>query len=229
MADQVQGGLGWVVDRMIRRSVRQVFRNVYWVPPAVPVSEPAIFVPNHHGWHDGYVMYLALKALGLQNPFHDWIQEYDAFPLFGKIGGMPFPADDPARRAATIRQTVRWMRDERRNLMLFAEAVLHRPPGLLPFGKSLELLAAKVPAVTVYPVAIRYEHNVHERPEAFLLFGTPVPLGPDLSARTRLEVWGLLDRLAGLVAHDQERFQILHPGTRDVNERWDMRRLRTPK
>jgi len=212
---------------MIRRSVRRVFRNVYWIRPETPVAEPAIFVPNHHGWHDGYLMYLALSALKLENPFHDWIQEYEAFPLFGRVGGMPFPADDAGRRAATIRQTIRWMREERRNLLLFAEGVLHRPPELLPFGKSLELVASKVPDTKVVPVAIRYEHSLHERPEATLLFGSPMPPGPDLAARTRLQVAALLDRLAAILALEPERRQILHPGTPDVNERMDMRRLPT--
>jgi 1-acyl-sn-glycerol-3-phosphate acyltransferase len=225
MPEQIHGLLGRMVDGMIRRSVRRGFRNVYWEPPTLPIPEPALFVPNHHGWYDGYLMYLALSKLGLQNPFHDWIQEYAAFPLFGKVGGMPFPAEDMAVRAQTIRQTIRWMRDERRNLMLFAEGVLHRPPELMPFGKSLELVAGKVPGVTVIPVAIRYEHNIHERPEASLLFGSPVPLGPDLSARTRLEVWALLDRLAAIRMVEPERLEVLHTGTGDVNERMDMRRI----
>lgn len=225
MPHQIHGLLGRVVDAMIRRSVRRGFRNVYWEPPTAPVPEPAIFVPNHHGWYDGYLMYLALSALKLENPFHDWIQEYAAFPLFGKIGGMPFPANDPATRATTIRQTIRLMRDERRNLMLFAEGVLHRPPELLPFGKSLELLAKKIPEATIVPVAIRYELNLHERPEASLLFGAPIAPGPDLSFRTRLEVSALLDRLAVIRAIEPERLKILHPGTPDVNERLDMRRL----
>lgn len=225
MPDQVHGTLGRMVDRMIRRSVRRNFRNVYWAPPTLPAPEPAIYVPNHHGWHDGYVMYLALSALGLRKPFHDWIQEYDAFPLFGRIGGMPFPADDAARRAATIRQTIRLMREEGRSLMLFAEGILHRPPELLPFGKSLELIANKVPEAAVIPVAIRYEHSVHERPECHLVFGEPLERGPDLPFRTRLAVKALLDRAAVRVAFEPESFKVLHAGTLDVNERMDMRRI----
>lgn len=225
MGEQVEGFLGRAVDRMIRRAVRRSFHSVYWIPPTLPVSEPAIFVPNHHGWHDGYVMYLALSQLGLGR-FHDWIQEYDAFPLFGKIGGMPFPQGDAGRRAQTIRHTIRLMREERRNLMLFAEGVLHRPPELMPFGKSLDLLIRQVPEATVYPVAIRYELAMHERPECFLLFGAPVEKGPDLRGRTRLEVSSLLDRIAAQRIVAPESFTLLHRGTHDVNERWDMRKFR---
>lgn len=210
---------------MIRRSVRRAFHTVYWCPPTFEIQEPAIFVPNHHGWHDGYVMYLALSRLGLRNPFHDWIQEYDAFPLFGRVGGMPFPQGDAGRRAMTIRQTVRHLRDGH-NMMLFAEGVLHRPPELLAFGKALELLAKQVPNAQIVPVAIRYQHAMHERPEAYLAFAPPVAPGPDLCFRTRLEVAAALDRLAVMMAVQRENLQVLHPGTLDVNERWDMRRLR---
>lgn len=231
MSAQVQGIAGAAVDRMIRLAVHRSFRNVYWIPPVKPISEPAIFVPNHHGWHDGYLMYLALSALRLHG-FHDWIQEFDAFPLFGKIGGMPFPENDPMRRAATIRRTIRLMRQEQRSLLLFAEGVLHRPPKLLPFGKSLSTIATHVPNASVVPVAIRYEHNIHERPEAYILFGdaipTPTPIAGkpnELPAHTRLVVAALLDRIAATLTVEPETFRILHRGTPDVNERWDMRKI----
>jgi 1-acyl-sn-glycerol-3-phosphate acyltransferase len=168
-------------------------------------------------------MYLAATQLGL--PIVDWIQEYDAFPLFGKIGGMPFPADDPARRAATIKKTIRMMREDGRSLMLFAEGILHRPPELMTFGKSLELVAGKVPGVAVVPVSIRYEMGLHERPECFLGFGAPVEPGDRLAYRTRLEVQRLLDEGAVWIRHDPGRYQVLAEGTKDVNERMDMRGL----
>lgn len=222
MTEQAEGVLGRAVDGMIRRSVRRAFHGVRWIPPAAPLPEPCVLVPNHHGWHDGYVMYVAATRLGLR--FVDWIQEFDAFPLFAKVGGMPFPADDASRRAATIRQTIRLMRQEKRNLLLFAEGVLHRPPELMEFGRSLELVAEKTGAATI-PVAIRYEAGLHERPECFLQFGGPVEPGPNLAARTRLEVRALLDLSAVKIRHEPEAFSLLAAGTPDVNERWDMRRI----
>ena len=161
---------------MIRRSVRKAFHTVHWLPPKETPKAPAILVANHHGWHDGYLMYLAATKLGVR--VVDWIAEFDAFPLFAKVGGMRFPHDDPAARAATIRRTIRLMRDDGRSLLLFAEGVLHRPPGLMPFGKALETVAHAVPAANVIPVAIRYELAMHERPEAWVRFGEGVPRGP---------------------------------------------------
>ena len=221
---QQEGILGLAVDRMIRRSVRKAFHTVHWCPPKEPPAAPTILVANHHGWHDGYLMYLAATALGVR--VVDWIAEFDAFPLFGKIGGMRFPADDPAARGATIRRTIRLMREERRSLLLFAEGTLHRPPGLMPFGKALETVARAVPEARIVPVAIRYELSMHERPEAWLRFGEEVARGDDLAARSRLAVAAGLDALAAELRFSPDQFETLSKGTLDVNERWDVRRLK---
>jgi 1-acyl-sn-glycerol-3-phosphate acyltransferase len=156
-------------------------------------------------------MYLAARALG--RPVHMWIQEYDAFPLFGKAGGLPFPLDDAGRRAATIRKTLRALRLGTRTLILFPEGVLHRPSDLLPFGEGLELLRRNVQGLAVVPAAIRYELSMHERPECWIEFG---------EAGEELE--DLVERLGRRVGAGEE-FELLHSGTKDVNERWDMRRL----
>lgn len=220
---QQEGILGLAVDRMIRRSVRKAFHTVRWAPPRETLSPPVVFVANHHGWHDGYLMYLAATRLGIR--VVDWIAEFDAFPLFSKVGGMRFPPDDPAARAATIRRTIRLMR-EGRSLLLFAEGTLHRPPALLPFGKALETVVKGVPEARVVPVSIRYELSMHERPEAWVRFGAPVPGGAGLAERTRLTVAEGLDALAGEIRFAPERFETLAEGTLDVNERWDVRRFR---
>ncbi len=220
---QAEGALGWFVDRMIRRTVRKRFHSVQWIPPATPITAPCILVPNHHGWHDGYVMYHAVTALRLRSL--DWIQEFDVFPLFGKVGGMPFPSSDPHRRARTIRRTIRLMTQQKRNLILFAESQLHPPPEILPFGKALDLIASKVAGASVVPVAIRYEISMHERPECFLMFGAPMEQGDRLSERTRLTTKRLLDELAMKIRFEQSSFELLVRGTQDVNERMDMRRI----
>jgi 1-acyl-sn-glycerol-3-phosphate acyltransferase len=182
---------------------------------------PFVFVPNHHGWFDGYLMFIALTKLEVH--FVDWITEFDAFPLFGKVGGMPFPADDPQRRTATIRQTLKLMRGGR-SLLLFAESHLHYPPDLLPFSRVLDTISTKVPQAKFIPVAIRYELALHERPEAFLSFGDAVS-GSSLAEQAREAVKNLLDSAHQRIP-TREGFEPLFHGTKDVNERWDMRRLR---
>lgn len=205
---------------MIRRSVRKRFHTIHWIPPSFEVKPPCIFVPNHHGWFDGYLMFHVVTQLGIRTL--DWIQEFDAFPLFAKIGGMPYPLNDLKRRSSTVKRTIRLMREQDWSLLLFAEAHLHYPPDLLDFGRALEVVADKVPGVQVIPVGIRYEMAMHERPEAFISFGQPVESGDGLAARTREAVRLVLEEMKP-GAND---FQVLAKGTLDVNERWDMRRIR---
>lgn len=227
--DQEEGILGRLVGGMIRRSVRSRFRGIYWIRPEFTIPDQAILVPNHHGWHDGYMMYNLAQAMDLR--FLDWIEEFGAFPLFGKVGGMPYPADSASIRAGTIKKTIRLMKNEKRSLLLFAEGVLHRPPELWAFGKSLELMHKHVPEAVVLPIAIKYDMSMHERPECFIHVGKPLEPGPDMSRRARLAVKALLDELAMRITYEPERFETLVKGVGDVNERWDIRKMpgATPK
>jgi 1-acyl-sn-glycerol-3-phosphate acyltransferase len=148
-----------------------------------------------------------------------WIQEYAAFPLFGKAGGLPFGVGNTSERAVTMRRTLSALRAKTHNLILFPEGVMHRPPGLLEFGRSLEFLVEKVPDVAVVPVAIRYEKALHERPECYVEFGEPV--SSDFRFCLEAVLAGLTERVAA-----GEPFDILFQGKRDVNERWDLRKWR---
>lgn len=207
-----------MVGGMIRRTVRQRFHTVFWKPPVGPLPEaPVIFCANHHGWHDGYLMFHLITRLGYRSL--DWIQEYHAFPLFRTVGGMPFPSDDPAVRAKTLRTTVRLMKEEKRSLVLFPEGVLHRPSDILPLGKSLQWVSQKVPSAVILPVGIVYAMHEHERPMAYLALGEPRP-GPveDLEA-VRQEMTWLLDRMQTEIAQPGV-YSTLVEGTKDVNERW---------
>jgi len=212
-----------LVDRMICRTLRGRFRRLNWIPPRAELNQPCILVANHHGWHDGYVMYLATKQLGLE--VVDWIAEFDAFPLFAAVGGMPFSPEKPAVRVATIRKTIRLLQSGEKNLILFGEGVLHRPPEVWPIGGSLELLCRKVPNVTVVPVAIRYELSTHERPECFVVFGQPMRA----SEATGDNVRRCLERMLSEMDLSSGVFELLAEGTPDVNERWDMRRIKNPE
>lgn len=217
---QTEGIGGWFVDGVIRRSVRARFRRLYWDPPAAPLMQPCILVANHHNWFDGYVMYHLATKLGI--PCLDWIAEFDAFPLFAKAGGMPFPPGDPARRAATVKRTIRKMKSEGWSMMLFAEGTLHYPPKVWELGEALDLVAAKTGA-TIYPVALRYEFAMHERPECWVRVGEAIPTDSDLRQNTRVALEAMLAQLGEEIRHGRE-FAVLAQGTDDVNERWDMRR-----
>lgn len=216
---QAEGFLGRLVGGMIRRAVKRRFRNVYWSKPQAVLNPPVLLYANHHGWMDGYLMYHVVSALGLKSL--DWIEEFDAFPLFAKVGGMRFAKNDTSGRVATIRKTIRAMREEKRSLVLFAEGVLHRPTSILPLGRSLAVIAEKVSGVTLIPTAIYYEMSLHERPEAWISLGAPHSFLSLEDCHLRLN--GELETLRSRVATNDE-FDVLAHGTLDVNERMDLRR-----
>ena len=220
---QEEGVIGKMVGTMIRRTVKSRLRNLYWSPPTTDLKSPVIFYANHHGWLDGYLMFEAITKLDIR--CLDWIEEFDSFPLFSKIGGMRFAKGDTIGRANAVRTTIKLMRSEGRSLILFPEGTLHRPPNILPFGRSIEVVAKKVPEVSLVPVAIYYEHSMHERPEAWLSFGEPhkfISLN-NCEQTLRQE----LESLAVSVGN-YDSFQVLAKGTPSVNERMSMKRFRKP-
>ena len=218
---QEEGVVGKFVGAMIRRSVRARFQNVYWRPPSKQLSAPIIFYVNHHGWLDGYLMFLAVSKLSIRCV--GWIQEFDAFPLFSKVGGMRFTSGDITQRVTTIRQTIKLMRTEQRSLVIFPEGIMHRPPQIWELGRSLESVAKKVPGVNLVPVSICYELSMHERPEAWMKFGTPHDFDSLAQCKDRMEAG--LDALKQSIS-DGGAFEILACGTPDVSERLSMKGFR---
>lgn len=208
-----------MVGSMIRRSVRNRYRQVLYRLPHARPQAPVVLYPNHHGWMDGYLMFHLITKLRLVCV--DWIEEFDAFPLFARVGGMRFAPGDRIGRVATVRNTINLMR-KGRSLVLFAEGVLHRPPEVWPFGKAIEVIAKHVPGVTFAPVAIYQEMSLHERPEAWLSLGTSHLFisRSDCQARLNQELIDLRKSV-----HQGDPFEILAAGTLSVNERMDMRRL----
>lgn len=177
--------LGHLVGRMIRRSVEKHLRAVYWAPPIAELKPPVVFCSTHFGWFDGYVVFCAVKALNLYTL--DWIAEYDKFPMFGHVGGLPMPSSDALRRAETIRRTIRLMNAEDASLVLFADGVLRYPHEDWQVGRASELIARKVPQAQFVPLAIRYEVAKHERPECFMAFGQPEPLVSAADMKVKIE------------------------------------------
>lgn len=217
---QEDGFVGRAVGAMIRRSVRKSFRRVYIKDDSISTQSPIIFVVNHHGWFDGYLMYHVVSQLRKKSL--DWIEEYDSFPLFRFVGGMPYPRNDTAKRVETVRKTIRAMKEEGKSLVLFAEGVLHDPPSVLKFGRSLELLCKKVPEAEIVPVSIRYDLSIHQRPTAKIWLGPNLKGTPEICEQSRQAIENQLTRIEAM---SLSQFSVLVEGTPDVNERWSMKGL----
>lgn len=220
MSAQAQGFVGRIVATMIRRTVRAQFHTVYWTGARGLPAGPVVFACNHFGWHDGYLMFHVAEAAGKRSV--DWMDDLGAFPLFRAVGALPMPPDDPAARTATLRQTVRLLR-EGVSLVHFPEGRLHRGPRLGQPGGVLPFLARTVGPIRVVPTAITYEMSVHQRPEAYVDLLPSVTM-PSVAA----DAWE--DALSARLAERRLRpgpwpdDDVLAHGTPDVNEKWDWRK-----
>lgn len=217
MSRQEIGPIGRAVGAMIRRNLKKNFHTLYWSPPDQPLKAPVLFACNHHGWHDGYVMFAVAEKLDL--PCYAWIERYDAFPLFKYIHGLPYRRGKATERATTIRQTQKGMNSKGMSAALFPEAILHPGPDVRKFGEAITELAKAVPDLSLVPTAIHYRKDIHERPEAFVKFAQP------LSAKFRdaKNARDVVESLLTDMRSDpdlRKRMSVLMHGTKDVDERW---------
>lgn len=161
------------VDWLIERSLRGHFRAVYVRGTPPPEPQPLILYANHHYWWDGYLAYWLIRSWGRRSLV--WMEAYRRFPPFHAVGALPFPPDNPARRAQTIRRTLKALQSEHTAFLLFPEGTLHGDTErLLPFQQSLHWLACRAPHALVLPLAIHIEPAYHQYPRAYLSLGAPL-------------------------------------------------------
>ena len=219
-----------LVEWLIRRDLRRAFRRVAWVgaPPALPHRAPVVLYANHHHFYDGHLLWLLLEEL-LGRPGTLWMEDWDRFPFFAAVGVQPFPpgegeSDDEAaaRRRATLRRTVRRLREQPQTaLVYFPEGRLHPPrEGLLPFpDDAFERLARLFPERTRWlPVATHIAQTGDARPTV-LLSGGEAHEAPDGRERKRLRrMWNALRETAPAEADTRP----LLGGARGPDEQWDL-------
>lgn len=208
-----------LVSWIIERSLRQTFRRVCWVGalPSLPETMPVVLYANHHSFYDGYLAwYLARHTL--HRPTVTWMEDWDRFPFFAAQGAYPFPADDPARRAATMRRTARRLRTHPDSLFIyFPEGILHPPEeGIASFSSlPLDRLARLLPPCTWWPVAIHVTWWGESRPTALLAGGTPH------TAITGDEHTRLSERWHALRSAPPETTTLLLDGHHSPQETWN--------
>jgi len=164
------------VEALIRKSVQRHFRGVYLSESACPeAGKPAILIANHHYWWDGYLGFLLIRSWCRQMVV--WMEAFRRFPPFEAIGALPFPTDNPHRRAKTIRATVQSLNTSDRVLLLYPEGTLNPNPNeLMPFQRSLHWLACRFPQVPILPLAIHIEPTYYQYPRVFLAVGERLSL-----------------------------------------------------
>lgn len=235
MADSENGSLGrrvasTLVSRLILRSLRQSFRRVVWVgpepwhgaAPALSPECPLVLYTNHHSFYDGYFLWLLARRV-LDRPPLLWMNEWERTPLFGPLGTLPFPPDDPAQRLSTIRETARRLRQRPDHVFLyFPEGELGPPDaGVAPFpAEAFGRLARLFPDATQWwPVGLHVTWWGEDRPTALLGGGTPhdAPTGEERAHLERV--------LATLRSVSPGSGRVLLDGRPSAHERWDLSRL----
>jgi hypothetical protein len=215
----VKGVLRWAGYRLVERNLKRQFRRIEWVgtPDPPPRDRPLVIYSNHHLFYDSHALCLFVERV-LGRPVAVWMEEYDRFPFFGALGAMPFPPTAPARRATTIRKTLRRMRhDPRLVLIYFPEGRLHAgADGVLPFdpdqfGRFDRIMPLKL----WWPIAVALTGWHEARPIMRLCSGDPHATASGCEQGT-LE--HLLERLRSTAG---ESVRLLWGGRRGINERAD--------
>lgn len=207
----------WLVEALLRYELRQSFQRVCWVgswPPDLP-DGPVIAYANHHHYYDGHLAWLLFQEC-LDRPATLWMAEWDRFPFFGAVGVQPFPPDDPARRAATMRRTARRFRETPQTVLVYyPEGELEAPDGgVRPFDPdAVARLADLYPEAQWWPLALHVTWRGAARPTAFLTGGAPHEA--DGHERERLA-----DRWSALHRADLGPCRPLLDGTRSASDRW---------
>lgn len=206
-----------IVSVLLRWDLRRAFRRVCWVGPAPSLPDgPVIAYSNHHHFYDGHLAWLLFRAHLNRRPTL-WMADWDRFPFFAAVGAQPFPPDDPARRAATLRRTARRFRDQPQPLLVYyPEGTLHPPDeGIRSFDSTAAVrLAHLYPEATWWPYAVHVTWRNEATPTAFLTGGSAHDA--DGQERDRLKrLWKRLQTPGDRPVHTLLR------GHRSPEEWWD--------
>ncbi len=217
--------LGALSRYLLRRDLRNAFRRVCWVGDRPPqdLSAPLIVYANHNNFFDGHLLWVASHEV-LKRQIIIWMREWDRFPIFAPEGALPFPADDPARRASTIRGTVsRLNRNPARQLLAyFPGGELLRPElPLPPFDtRTFDRLGRLMPTAMWMPLGIHVTWWGENRPTALLASGPP-SASVDGGERSRLE-----RVLHDLKSAGPSTATPIMTGRTSPNEQWNLSILR---
>ena len=216
----------WTIRRDLSTHYRRGVRAVRPPGDDPAPGRPLAIYANHHVYHDSYFLLFWLTRW-LARPIVVWMAAWERAPLFGPLGALPFPADDPRDRAATVRETARRMAtDPRTALILYPEGAMHPPEdGLAPFRADLPRLARLLPEATAWvPAGVHATWWGESRPTLVLATGEAHGV-PDGGERERLRNALGAARAVRPDALAQGRAFRLLDGARGPDERWDLSRL----
>lgn len=225
------------IDRYVARALRRQFDRVrLWgdvARLAIPRARPLVFAMSHASWWDVLVGYHLARALDVESygPMDE--AQLRRYRILTRIGVYSVDRFSAGGLRAFLRYTM--------DLLDGPRAVWITPQGEIGsawrrpvrFQDGIGHLVARVPGVSVIPVAILYEFLEEPRPEVLVKLGAARPFTPgdDPHAITRVlerDLEGELDALqAALLERELAGFSTLLEGRTSVSAVYDrVRRLR---
>lgn len=150
---------------------------------AALAAGPALVVSNHASWWDPMVLlYLTEHVLRCDGHVLMDAVNLRRLPFFAMVGAFGVELDQPADGAGAMRYAARLLDAPGRMVWVFPQGrerpVTERPLGFRAGAAEIARLAR---CITV-PVAFRYEHRGHERPELLISVGQPIGCSKDVAA-----------------------------------------------
>ena len=170
---------------VFRPWMRRRLSGVYitGLPRAVPDDRPILFIANHLGWWDGFVLREVQRRIRPRAPLFitmtgENLRKFSGLRLMGSI--------DVGRDSPTaLRRALRFFEEQRAassdfTTVLFPQGALwpaRRRP--IVFRRGITTFVRILSPVTVIPVAIDYEMFDRPTPGAFLSVGPPIVINND--------------------------------------------------
>jgi 1-acyl-sn-glycerol-3-phosphate acyltransferase len=218
--------------RMLRKHFHRVHAGGLEHVRALDRTRPIIIYGNHSCWWDG-LMEFFFSADVFRFDAYLMMEERQLrrYQFFRWIGAFSVNRDSPREALRSVQYAASLFDRPGRVLWIYPQGVMLpndvRPLGF--YGGTARLMEL-VDGAQILPVAHRYEFLSEQRPEAFSLFGPPVPAAGSQGRRAttaRLErvLTELLDSLRCSIGSGQtEGFVSLLEGSSSVNVRYDQMR-----
>jgi len=172
-------------ELLFRPWMRRRLSGIYitGLPRTVPDDRPILFIANHLGWWDGFVLREVQRQIRPRSPLFitmtgENLRKFSGLRLMGSI--------DVGRDSPTaLRRALRFFEEQRQasadfTTVLFPQGALwpaRRRP--IAFRRGISTFVRILSPVTVIPVAIDYELFDRPTPGAFLSVGKPILIEGD--------------------------------------------------
>lgn len=227
---------GWWFERRVRASFSQVLLageqglRPWSTRTRGRTTEPIILYATHGSWWDAALtIVLSLRTFHLDALGMMEYRQLRRYPFFRSIGMFSVVREDPSSALRSLRYAASELQGRGRALWMFPQGTLvQQDVRPLVVEPGLAMLAKRLPAVWLCPVAMRYELLREQRPEARIVVGRPERVDTagttlrDLQRDSAERLEALADRVrADAQAERTEGYRPCYRGPRSMEKQFD--------